>query len=100
MLTLPRCSLCLDTAPPSAQLAGRPFTTPSDGCLPESGPPRPEGRLVWDAGAMGQLEKIWSDAAAEVHQIVVGPMDNNVYVIRCRRSGEALLIIARKGHTA
>ena len=27
---------------------------------------------------------IWSDAAAEVHQIVVGSMDNNVYVIRCR----------------
>ena len=36
---------------------------------------------------MGQLEKIWSDAAAEVHQIVVGPMDNNVYILRCRRTG-------------
>ena len=49
---------------------------------------------------MGQLEKIWSDAAAEVHQIVVGPMDNNVYIIRCRRSGEALLIDAANEHEA
>ena len=36
---------------------------------------------------MGQLEQIWSDAAAEVHQIVVGPMDNNVYILRCQRYG-------------
>ena len=49
---------------------------------------------------MGQLEKIWSDAAVEVHQIVVGPMDNNVYVIRCRRSGEAMLIDAANEHEA
>ncbi len=50
------------------------------------------------AGPMGQLEKIWSDAAAEVHQIVVGPMDNNVYILRCRRSGEAMLIDAANEH--
>ena len=47
---------------------------------------------------MGQLENIWSDARAEVHQIVVGPMDNNVYVIRCRRSGQAMLIDAANEH--
>ena len=49
---------------------------------------------------MGQLEKIWSDAAAEVHQIVVGPMDNNVYVIRCRTTGDAMLIDAANEHEA
>ncbi len=49
---------------------------------------------------MGQLEKIWSDGVAEVHQIVVGPMDNNVYVIRCKRSGEAMLIDAANEHEA
>ena len=49
---------------------------------------------------MGQLEKIWNDSAVEVHQIVVGPMDNNVYVIRCRRSGEAMLIDAANEHEA
>ncbi len=47
---------------------------------------------------MGQLEKIWSDAAAEVHQIVVGPMDNNVYILRCRRTGDAMLIDAANEH--
>jgi glyoxylase-like metal-dependent hydrolase (beta-lactamase superfamily II) len=49
---------------------------------------------------MGQLEMIWDDARAEVHHIVVGPMDNNVYVIRCRRSGDAVLIDAANEHEA
>src|ERR1700728_4269340 len=47
---------------------------------------------------MGQLEQIWSDANAEVHQIVVGPMDNNVYILRCRHTGEAMLIDAANEH--
>ncbi len=47
---------------------------------------------------MGQLEQIWSDGAAEVHQIVVGPMDNNVYILRCRRTGDAMLIDAANEH--
>jgi glyoxylase-like metal-dependent hydrolase (beta-lactamase superfamily II) len=47
---------------------------------------------------MGTLEQIWSDATAEVHQIVVGPMDNNVYVLRCRRTGDAMLIDAANEH--
>jgi glyoxylase-like metal-dependent hydrolase (beta-lactamase superfamily II) len=51
-----------------------------------------------DAGEMGQLEEIWSDATAEVHQIVVGPMDNNVYILRCRRTGDAMLIDAANEH--
>ncbi len=49
---------------------------------------------------MGQLEQIWSDAGTEVHQIVVGPMDNNVYILRCKRSGEAMLIDAANEHEA
>jgi glyoxylase-like metal-dependent hydrolase (beta-lactamase superfamily II) len=49
---------------------------------------------------MGQLEMIWNDAATEVHQIVVGPMDNNVYVVRCRRTGDAVLIDAANEHEA
>jgi glyoxylase-like metal-dependent hydrolase (beta-lactamase superfamily II) len=47
---------------------------------------------------MGTLEQIWSDATAEVHQIVVGPMDNNVYILRCRRTGDAMLIDAANEH--
>jgi glyoxylase-like metal-dependent hydrolase (beta-lactamase superfamily II) len=49
---------------------------------------------------MGQLEKIWSDAAAEVHKIVVGPMDNNVYILRCRATGDAVLVDAANEHEA
>ena len=41
---------------------------------------------------------VWSDAAAEVHQVVVGPMDNNVYVLRCRETGDAVLLDAANEH--
>lgn len=44
------------------------------------------------------LTRIWEDAACEVHRTVVGPMDNNVYVVRCRRSGDALLVDAANEH--
>src|SRR5579864_9387856 len=44
------------------------------------------------------LEVVWSDADAEVHRTVVGPMDNNVYIVRCRASGEAVLIDAANEH--
>ncbi|HEY1827008.1 MAG TPA: MBL fold metallo-hydrolase, partial [Acidimicrobiales bacterium] len=49
---------------------------------------------------MGTLQEIWSDGRAEVHQIVVGPMDNNVYVIRCKQTGAAMLIDAANEHEA
>jgi len=47
---------------------------------------------------MGNVEMVWSDAAVEVHRLVVGPVDNNVYVVRCRRSGVATLIDAANEH--
>ena len=40
----------------------------------------------------------WQDEQAEVHKVVVGPMDNNVFVLRCRQTGEALLIDAANEH--
>jgi glyoxylase-like metal-dependent hydrolase (beta-lactamase superfamily II) len=39
-------------------------------------------------------EVAFCDELAEVHVMVVGPLDTNVYVLRCRRSGEAVLIDA------
>src|SRR5579875_787433 len=47
---------------------------------------------------MTPLERIWEDATCEVHRTVVGPIDNNVYIVRCRRTGEALLIDAANEH--
>ena len=47
---------------------------------------------------MGELTRIWEDATCEVHRTVVGPMDNNVYVVRCRRTGDALLVDAANEH--
>ena len=40
----------------------------------------------------------YQDAQAEIHQVVVGPMDNNVYVVRCRETGDAVLIDAANEH--
>ncbi len=41
---------------------------------------------------------IYTDDRAEIHQVVVGPMDNNVYVLRCRETGEAALLDAANEH--
>ncbi len=40
----------------------------------------------------------WQDETAEIHKVVVGPMDNNVFVLRCRQTGAALLIDAANEH--
>jgi glyoxylase-like metal-dependent hydrolase (beta-lactamase superfamily II) len=36
----------------------------------------------------------WEGEGAEVHKVVVGPMDNNVFVLRCTGTGEAVLVDA------
>jgi glyoxylase-like metal-dependent hydrolase (beta-lactamase superfamily II) len=40
----------------------------------------------------------WQNSDVEVHKVVVGPVDNNVFVVRCRLSGEAVLIDAANEH--
>jgi glyoxylase-like metal-dependent hydrolase (beta-lactamase superfamily II) len=40
----------------------------------------------------------WHNADLEVHKLVVGPVDNNVFVVRCRATGEAVLIDAANEH--
>ncbi len=49
---------------------------------------------------MPEVNLIWKDATCEVHRTVVGPMDNNVYVVRCRRTGDAVLVDAANEHEA
>ncbi len=39
-----------------------------------------------------------SDTDLEIHKVVVGPFENNVFVLRCRHSGEAVLIDAANEH--
>jgi glyoxylase-like metal-dependent hydrolase (beta-lactamase superfamily II) len=38
------------------------------------------------------------DDQAEIHKLVVGPMDNNVFVIRCKQTGDAVLLDAANEH--
>ena len=40
----------------------------------------------------------WADTDVEVHKVVVGPVDNNVFVVRCRHTGEAVLLDAANEH--
>ena len=40
----------------------------------------------------------WADNRLEVHKLVVGSYDNNVFVLRCRETGESVLIDAANEH--
>ena len=39
-----------------------------------------------------------ADADLEVHKLVVGPLDNNVFVLRCKHTGDSVLIDAANEH--
>jgi glyoxylase-like metal-dependent hydrolase (beta-lactamase superfamily II) len=40
----------------------------------------------------------YEDQRAEIHKVVVGPMDNNVFILRCRETGDAVLLDAANEH--
>ncbi len=40
----------------------------------------------------------YRDSQVDIHRLVVGPIDNNVFVVRCRQSGEAVLVDAANEH--
>jgi glyoxylase-like metal-dependent hydrolase (beta-lactamase superfamily II) len=40
----------------------------------------------------------WRDERAEIHRVVVGPFENNVFVLRCTETGEAVLLDAANEH--
>jgi glyoxylase-like metal-dependent hydrolase (beta-lactamase superfamily II) len=43
---------------------------------------------------MPEPELHWEDERAEIHRVVVGALDNNVFVLRCKATGDALLVDA------
>jgi glyoxylase-like metal-dependent hydrolase (beta-lactamase superfamily II) len=45
-----------------------------------------------------KTELHYDDSQAEIHKLVVGPMDNNVFVLRCKETGDAVLIDAANEH--
>jgi glyoxylase-like metal-dependent hydrolase (beta-lactamase superfamily II) len=40
----------------------------------------------------------WADGRIEIHRLVVGSYENNVFVLRCRHTGESILIDAANEH--
>ena len=47
---------------------------------------------------MGSTIIDYQDTAVEVHRVVVGPVDNNLYIVRCRQTGDSVLIDAANEH--
>jgi len=47
---------------------------------------------------MGDATIHFQDEQAEITKLVVGPMDNNVFVLRCRQTGESVLLDAANEH--
>ncbi len=45
---------------------------------------------------MGTLH--YEDTDVEIHKVVVGPVENNVFVVRCKATGEAVLLDAANEH--
>jgi glyoxylase-like metal-dependent hydrolase (beta-lactamase superfamily II) len=45
-----------------------------------------------------KTELHYDDSQAEIHKLVVGPMDNNVFVLRCKETGDSVLIDAANEH--
>jgi glyoxylase-like metal-dependent hydrolase (beta-lactamase superfamily II) len=41
---------------------------------------------------------LWDATGVEIHQVVVGPVDNNVLVLRCTETGDAVLLDAANEH--
>ncbi|HEX4978816.1 MAG TPA: MBL fold metallo-hydrolase [Acidimicrobiales bacterium] len=40
----------------------------------------------------------YEDGQVAIHKLVVGPMDNNVFVVRCKQTGDAALVDAANEH--
>lgn len=40
----------------------------------------------------------YEDTNVEIHKVVVGPVDNNVFVLRCKATGDAVLLDAANEH--
>ena len=40
----------------------------------------------------------YEDSQAEIHKLVVGPMDNNVFILRCKQTGDSVLLDAANEH--
>ncbi len=56
-------------------------------------------RVVLDEKNQGITPTLhYRDTQAEIHRVVVGQMDNNVFVLRCRQTGDAVLIDAANEH--
>src|SRR5438067_6135723 len=58
--------------------------------------PRPVN--VRDSTAMTAPTLFVDDRQAEITKVVVGPYDNNVYVVRCKETGDAVLLDAANEH--
>jgi glyoxylase-like metal-dependent hydrolase (beta-lactamase superfamily II) len=50
------------------------------------------------SGSLHREALHFEDGQAEIHKLVVGPVENNVFVLRCKQTGDAVLIDAANEH--
>ena len=46
----------------------------------------------------GAPPPVYQDTQLEITEVVVGPVDNNVYIARCRATGQAVMLDAANEH--
>ncbi len=79
----------MDSTSPSDPTQRAAPTSPQAGPCAHHDHPRP---------AVPGVALHWCDERAEIHRIVVGDFENNVFVLRCRETGESVLIDAANEH--
>ena len=89
----PRCSWCRTARPCSSGPTGSSSSTRAASPATRAGRRRSPRSLPGMANTLH-----WQDEQAEIHKVVVGPMDNNVYVLRCKQTGDAVLLDAANEH--
>lgn len=83
----------LGTPPPPPTTSVGPIVTPDSPSPPDS----PDGGIADTDGPLAATLH-WLNVDVAVHKVVVGPYDNNVFVVRCRRTGDAVLLDAANEH--
>src|SRR3954465_15362592 len=55
-------------------------------------------QCLLDRAVKREFDMHYEDTQAEINKLVVGPMDNNVFVLRCKQTGDAVMLDAANEH--
>ena len=70
------------------------YRTDPSGRAAQAGQSRSRAAVAWTHASPAHYD----DAQVEIHKLVVGPFENNVFVLRCKQTGDAVLLDAANEH--